>query len=138
MEYLQLHRPGRYDPLAAVGRLAAAATEAGSEYLIYERDGVWAVALEPLMDIRLDAHHLITRVNGHTTTRPVGPCPFAQLRRALVTSTPLTGATAYGWVAFEAAYLTHPGLAAALTEKTGADPLMRMMVPRTDVRIDTH
>src|SRR6266545_6659095 len=127
MEYLQLHRPGQYDPLAAVGRLAAAATEAGSDYLVYESDGAWAVALDPLMDVSIDAHHLITRVNGHTTARPVGPCPFAQLRRALVASTPVAGATAYGWVAFEAAYLTVPDLASAVTEKAGADSLVRMM-----------
>jgi salicylate synthetase len=138
MRYVQLHLPGPHDPLAAAGRLATAASQAGSDYLVYEHPGRrWVIAVDPVLDVSIDNRVLSIHADGHTTTRQLGAFPFAQLRRALIAATPIWASTAYGWVAFEAGHLNHR-IATARSHAAEGGPLVRMMVPRTDVRLTSH
>ncbi len=138
MRYVQLHLPGPHDPLAVAGRLATAASQAGNDYLVYEHpDRRWVIAVDPVLDVSIDTRGLSIHVNGHTTTRQLGAFPFADLRRALLAATPIWAGTAYGWVAFEAGHINRH-ITPPRSRGTDSGPLVRMMVPRTDVRLSSH
>ena len=116
------------DELALVSALARAGFE---DYVVYERDGAWTFAGGALATITLDATHVRVRGVTESDTEWSGS-PGAALQQAL-DSLPLPEWRAYGTVHFGFANLLE-----GLSLRGAAAPageLVRLIVPRTEVRI---
>jgi salicylate synthetase len=97
---------GPFEPLAVVPHLVRSGFAA--EYVVYERDGRWFVAGDPLTEILIDG-------SGD---------PWARMKAAL-DQVPVEGWNAYGWISFEL------GDSSAVTDQT----LGHLMIPRVEFRI---
>ncbi|MGW0179852.1 salicylate synthase [Nocardia sp. NPDC003345] len=119
------------DPAAAMSRLAA--EERFGEYVVYERGGEWVFAADPIGAVELDSDELRIHWSGEATAKPWTGSPAAVMDEAL-SGLPMTGRNAYGWVGFEfCAYSL-----GAVEYLRPATPLVRLIVPRVEVRIDTE
>ncbi|OIJ90614.1 salicylate synthase [Streptomyces sp. MUSC 14] len=118
--------------LSAVMRLARAGLF--EDYVVYERNGVWAFAGGALTTVTLDAENVRTVTGAGESATPWTGSSSAALGAALEASAPVANWTAYGYLMFEFAALL-PALATR-----GAVPvegeLARMIVPRVEVLID--
>jgi salicylate synthase len=128
LHYHELRISGHFEPLELVTRLVDAGLF--REYVVYEREGVWSLAGDALAEIKLDAAHITTRFGTDAAiTGPWGSNPLERVRDALH-RIPLREWNAYGWLSFEYAYL-----AAGLAAGVGAQPLLHLIVPETEVRL---
>ncbi|WP_416960531.1 salicylate synthase [Streptomyces sp. Agncl-13] len=116
------------DPLSAAVRATALAGD--EPCVLYERQDTWSVALGAVMELTVTATHV--RSSGPDGERSVpwtdDPAPAL---RELLADVPVADWRAYGAVAFELAYAGTPALG-ELTPDTG---LLRLFVPRTEIRV---
>ncbi|MCU1686549.1 MAG: trpE [Amycolatopsis sp.] len=121
------------DPLPLVVRLAR--TGLFDDYVVYENGGTWTFAGGALATVSLDARQVSVRLaDGDEVSRPWSGSPADALRRAL-DALPITEWNAYGWLGFDFA-----GMIESLASQRSAAPtgeLARLIVPRTEVRIDS-
>ncbi|MFC3964376.1 salicylate synthase [Nocardia jiangsuensis] len=117
------------DPAAAMSRLAGA--DRFGEYVIYERQGEWVFAADPMGGIELDVDELRVSWQGETTAEAWSGRPAAVLDQALG-RLPLGGRNAYGWIGFEFCAWALDAVAHVPARTT----LAHLMVPRIEVRID--
>jgi salicylate synthetase len=110
------------DPLQLVARLARSGLF--DDHVVYERPGCWTFAGGALGEVILDADRVRTRwLDRSEQVDPWSGPPSLVLRDALATA-PMTGWTAYGWLAFEFAGADFDGR------------LAHLVVPRAEVRIE--
>ncbi|MFC8528281.1 salicylate synthase [Nocardia sp. NPDC057227] len=112
-----------------MSRLAGA--DRFGEYVIYERQGEWVFAADPIGGIELDIDELRVSWQGETTAEAWSGRPAAVLDQALA-RLPLGGRNAYGWIGFEFCAWALDAVA-HVPERT---TLAHLMVPRIEVRID--
>ncbi len=126
MRYHGLTVTGQFDPLPLVTRLVSASLF--DPYVVYEQDGTWSFAGGALGDVRLERGKVIRRWGDDVHVTAWSPRPLDDVRHALAQA-PLIRWKAYGWLAFEYAYL-RAGL-------TGAEDqaLLRLILPHTEVRL---
>lgn len=117
------------DPAAAMSRLAGA--DRFGEYVIYERQGEWVFAADPIGGVELDVDELRVSWQGETSAEAWSGRPAAVLDRALA-RLPLGGRNAYGWIGFEFCAWALDAVAHVPARTT----LAHLMVPRIEVRID--
>ncbi|MFE3460088.1 salicylate synthase [Nocardiopsis aegyptia] len=116
-QYHELRIPGRFDPMAAVVRLAGSGLF--EDHVVYEREGRWWLAGDRLAEVVADARSL--RAGGDRPLEAV---------RARLADAGVAGWNAFGWAAFELAY--------ALAGRPAPDgPLLHLFIPRTEVRLST-
>jgi salicylate synthetase len=121
--------PAGMAPADLAAELVAALAEAdGEEYLLYERDGQWMLAIGVLAIIELDRDELRIIQDGVTQRQTWSSRPGLVLGEA-VDRLLLETAEAFGWIAFEfGAYRF--GLQQRLAPQT---PLARVFWPRTRI-----
>jgi salicylate synthetase len=121
--------PADIAPAELAAELVAALAEAdGEEYLLYERDGHWTLAIGALAIIELDRDELRIIQDGVTQRQTWSGRPGPVLGEA-VDRLLLETVEAFGWIAFEfGAYRF--GLQERLAPKT---PLARVFWPRTRI-----
>lgn len=121
--------PPGIDPADLAAELAAALPErSGEEYLLYERDGQWALASGVQAMVELDSDELRVIRDGvtrrqHWTGRP-GPVLGEAVDRLLLETDQI-----FGWIAFEFGIYRY-GLQQRLAPRT---PLARVFWPRTRI-----
>lgn len=116
------------DPLLSMARLAR--LRSPEPYLIYEREGRWVYAGGMAAEILAVGDRVLYRngVSGHKASRQGDPFRSAA---ELLAETSIGDWCAYGWVAFELAYLADE-VAATMPDQT----LLHLFVPRVEVHID--
>jgi salicylate synthetase len=121
--------PFDIDPADLAAELAAGSAEAdGEQYLLYERDGEWVLAIGTLAIIELDCDELRIIRDGVTQRQTWAGRPGPVLGEA-VDRLLLETDEAFGWIAFEfGAYRF--GLQERLAPQT---PLARVFWPRTRI-----
>ena len=121
--------PTAIAPADLAAELAAALAERdGAEYLLYEHDGQWVLALGVLAMVELDCDELRITRDGVTQRQTWSGRPGPVLGEA-VDRLLLESEAAFGWIAFEfGAYRF--GLRDRLAPKT---PLARVFWPRTRI-----
>ncbi len=121
--------PAGIAPADVAAELVAALAEAdGEEYLLYERDGQWVLAIGALAVIELDCDELRIIQDGVTQRQAWSGRPGPVLGEA-VDRLLLETVEAFGWIAFEfGAYRF--GLQERLAPQT---PLARVFWPRTRI-----
>jgi salicylate synthetase len=121
--------PFDIDPADLAAELAAGSAEAdGEQYLLYERDGEWVLAIGALAIIELDRDELRIIRDGVTQRQTWSGRPGSVLGEA-VDRLLLETDEAFGWIAFEfGAYRF--GLQERLAPQT---PLARVFWPRTRI-----
>jgi salicylate synthetase len=130
---LSIPLPAHIHPADLAAELAALLPErVGEEYLLYESDGEWALAIGVLAMVELDSDELRVIRNGITqrqrwTGRP-GPVLAEAVDRLLLETDQV-----FGWIAFEFGVYRY-GLQERLAAKT---PLARLFWPRVRVLV-TH
>jgi salicylate synthetase len=126
----QLHAP--HDPAAAAVLLASASP--GEQYALYERDGVWHVAVGASATLSADTRHTTARAAGHSWVAPSAGQLLDHVAEALAElgRTPAGGRHAYGWATFELGHLLHGNPAAA-----GSQPLIHLMLPSADITLSS-
>ncbi len=88
-------------PADVVAQLAAAVPErVGADYLVYEQDGCWTLAIGTRAFIELDRDECRIGDGGPVVSRPWSGRPAAVLAEALETVL-ADGEPAFGWIAFE-------------------------------------
>ncbi|MFH8404376.1 salicylate synthase [Streptomyces sp. NPDC018019] len=121
------------DPLRIVTRLAASGHF--GQYVVYEGVDGYSFAGDVLAEVSVYSDRLRADFDGV----PVAEEPLhgatdrkEVLRRAarLLEALPVRGWRAYGWASFEAAYAL-----AGLDLETAGVPLLRLMIPRTEIRL---
>jgi salicylate synthase len=124
--YHEITRRFAGDPLAAIWRLVSSG--AWDEYVVYEHDGEWAFAGGVLAEISVDRSgvrmHRPADISLPWDARPLSGV------RELLNHGPVAGWRAYGWAAFELAYV-RDGDAGTL----GDQRLMHLIVPRAELRL---
>jgi len=123
--------PDTLAPAVAPVAKAVALVESGifDCYLVVERDGVCTVAGGTRAVVALDGDQLRVRCHGSESHRSWLVRPLVRLGETL-TELPVSGCTAYGWVAFELAYLL-----AGRRDLAGNGTLAQLIVPRAEVWI---
>ena len=117
--------------MSALRRVVALARAGFDDYVVYEKDGSWTFAGGSLASVTIDATHV--HVRGVVDfDEPWSGSPGAAVRDALA-RLPLPEWRAYGRVHFGFAGLL-PGLALRGAGAPSGE-LMRLLVPRTEVRI---
>ncbi len=121
--------PGHIAPADLAAELVAAVAEAdGEQYVLYEHDGQWVLAIGVLAMIELDSDELRIVQDGVTQRQTWSGRPGPVLGEA-VDRLLLETDEAFGWIAFEfGAYRF--GLQGRLTPQT---PLARVFWPRTRI-----
>ncbi|MGW3974351.1 salicylate synthase [Streptomyces ardesiacus] len=125
---------GPLDPLAAAAYIAASGLL--GDYVVYEREGTWHVAGNPLAEICVDARAVHARDSGTAwTSSPLTGSTWRAIRAAL----DRVGGeewNAYGWLAFELAdgsLYEAPGLP---PQAPGAETLLgHLIVPATELTL---
>jgi salicylate synthetase len=124
----ELHAPR--DPAGAAVLLASAGLD--EQYALYERDGVWHVAVGASVTLTADARHTTVRAAGRNWVVPTAGQPLDHVAEALAElgAAHAGGRHAYGWATFELAHLLHGDPAAA-----GSQPLIHLMLPSADITL---
>ncbi|PWV55405.1 salicylate synthase [Nocardiopsis sp. L17-MgMaSL7] len=121
---------GPLDPVAAAARLAASGLF--SEYVLYERDGVWLFGGGVRWGVDLDSDRVTVRgAEGIVDSRPYTGSPADTLAETLA-ALPEESWRAYGWVGFD--FALHSRAAAPALRREHAR-LARLIVPRSEVRM---
>jgi salicylate synthetase len=130
---LSIPLPAEIDPADLTAELAAALPErTGEEYLLYEKDGGWVLAIGVLAMVEMDSDELRVTQDGDTrrqqwSGRP-GPALGEAVDRLLLETDEL-----FGWIAFEFGVYRY-GLQGRLAPRT---PLARLFWPRTRIVVTT-
>lgn len=126
---MSLALPADISPADLAAELVSVLAERdGDEYLLYEHDGQWALAIGALAMIELDSDELRIIQDGVTRRQAWSGRPGAVLGEA-VDRLLLETCEAFGWIAFEfGAYRF--GLQERLAPQT---PLARVFWPRTRI-----
>lgn len=126
--------PADTAPADVAAELAASIAEVdGEQYLLYERDGRWVLAIGALAMIELDSDELRIVQDGVTRRQEWSGRPGPVLGEA-VDRLLLETDEAFGWIAFEfGAYRF--GLQERLAPQT---PLARVFWPRTRIVVDDN
>nr|WP_169050435.1 salicylate synthase [Brenneria salicis]NMN91106.1 yersiniabactin salicyl-AMP ligase [Brenneria salicis ATCC 15712 = DSM 30166]RBP66606.1 salicylate synthase [Brenneria salicis ATCC 15712 = DSM 30166]RLM31956.1 salicylate synthase [Brenneria salicis ATCC 15712 = DSM 30166] len=124
--YQQESIPIASTPLDLAVKLVESIQHQASSYVLYERDGEWAIGVDAVMEIIVDADGVIRRSDGKIW-RASSPC--ASIEQALA-DIPFEDWRAYGRADFEFSYLTY---GVENIHHTG--PLMRLVIPRCEIRI---
>ncbi|WP_082403663.1 salicylate synthase [Saccharothrix sp. NRRL B-16348] len=120
--------PGSFDPLRLAGALARSGLF--DDYLVYERGGEWWFAGDVLGMVSLDRHNVTARsADGRESVSGWRDRPLDAVRDALE-SLDVEHWNAFGWTAFEFAYL-----GTDLADTLGARHVMELVVPRVEVRL---
>ncbi|HLL33505.1 salicylate synthase [Streptomyces sp.] len=118
------------DPLAVAARLAeACATE---PHLLYESGNVWSLGCGVLAEIRLSRGGITYRCADDLRELPWQDDPLRTVEQ-LLADLPVENWRAYGWGGFDLAYVN-----AGLTELVRDEQLLHLVVPRTEVRLDSR
>ncbi|MFC9331202.1 salicylate synthase [Kitasatospora sp. NPDC057015] len=117
--YQETRVEGPFDPPAVAARLAASGLL--TDFVVYERDGRWYVAGNPLGAIRVDARRVRSTFDG--STRTWSGTPWGEVRAALA-GVPAAGWNAYGWAGFELA-----------SGRSTAEILCHLMVPSLELQV---
>ncbi|MEV3859281.1 salicylate synthase [Streptomyces sp. NPDC050095] len=127
LRYEEVRLPASPDPLSAVARLARSGLF--QPYVAYEGPGTWYFAGGTLASLRLTRDHLVTWTKGRAVRQQ--PCPGSPLDgvREFLATLPGPDWRAYGWTAFELAYLL-----AGVRDGLPDSELLHLMVPETEVR----
>ncbi|MFI6350426.1 salicylate synthase [Streptomyces sp. NPDC050560] len=112
---------GPFDPLATAARVAASGLFA--QYVVYEREGHWYLAGDPLTHLRVRPRAVHT--DDGAPDLPWRDTPWQAIRTALRRA-PVADGNAYGWLAFE--------LASGDTD-TDTVTLAHLIVPATELTI---
>ncbi len=124
--------PADVSPADVAAELAAAIAEVdGDEYLLYERDGEWALAIGAVAMIELDSDELRIVQDGVTRRQTWSGRPGPVLGEA-VDRLLLETEEVFGWIAFEFGTYRF-GLQERLAPQT---PLARVFWPRTRIVVD--
>jgi salicylate synthase len=115
------------DPVAQVGALASCGRF--GTHVAYERDGHWWFAGGAAGSVELRPDRIIVRWDDDEQITPLTSRPGVAIHAAL-DALPRSSWRAYGWAAFELAYLS---IAPHLLE--GDEPLLHLVVPRTEIEI---
>lgn len=112
-------------------RAAVRLAEAGphGQYVVYERDGAWWYAGGVRAALVLDRSQVTLDHQGEVTSTPWHEDPLETVHRML-SLLPYPDWRAYGWAAFELSY----ALAGDPVE-LGTEPLLRLVIPETEVRL---
>ncbi|MCV7175124.1 salicylate synthase [Mycolicibacterium sphagni] len=126
--------PHGMDPADVVALLAAAVPERlGADYLVYEQDGSWTLAIGTRASIELDRDEFRIGNGGSVVSRRWSGRPAAVLAEALDTVL-ADGEPAFGWIAFELG--THRlGLYDKVPPST---PLARIFTPISRVTVSAN
>jgi salicylate synthase len=128
--YHELRLPAPPDPLHAVTGLARSGLF--DQYVIYESATEWSFAGGRLADLRATRTGAVLRHGTDSTSLPRTQDLLATVRQALA-ALPVPGWRAYGWAAFELAYL-----GTDLAYLAGDDDLLHLLIPHTEARITTE
>ncbi|MEV3963363.1 salicylate synthase [Nocardia sp. NPDC050193] len=121
-DYVATVRPHGSDPLALAAAIAASGQL--TDYVVYEQQGSWYVAGNPVGAITVGPRRLHSTLGG-THTESWSGTPWPQVRAALARA-PMPGWRAYGWACFE---LYRPESARP------DDVLAHIMVPGVELEI---
>lgn len=112
-------------------RAAVRLAEAGphGQYVVYERDGVWSYAGGVRASLVLDRSRVTLDQQGEITSTRWHDDPLGTVHH-LLSLLPYPDWQAYGWAAFELSY----ALAGEMAE-LGAEPLLHLVIPETEVRL---
>jgi salicylate synthetase len=126
--------PDGVEPADAVAQIVAAVPErVGDDYLVYERDGRWTVAIGSRASIELDRDECRVADGDRVTCRRWSGRPAAVLADAL-DSVLAEGEAAFGWIAFEMG--AHR---LGLFDRVPADtPLARIFIPVSSVVVSAE
>ncbi|MFF8959794.1 salicylate synthase [Streptomyces sp. NPDC014894] len=113
------------DPIEVAASLANGST---APYVLYERAGQWSFGAGAAYEILLHPDRIEVRSGAGDRTVATGPEPLQQIAE-LLAACPVPGWRAYGWAGFELAYFLH-----GLPHLVGAQPLLHLMVPESEVR----
>ncbi|MFX0577766.1 salicylate synthase [Nocardia nepalensis] len=116
------------DPLTALTALVEAGLH--EQHIVYEQPRQWSYAGGVLAEISLDRSGAHLRGVTDGISLDWNDKPLLQIRQ-LLDSFPVPGWRAYGWAAFELAYAKDGDRSAV-----GEQPLLHLIIPRTEVRID--
>jgi anthranilate synthase component 1/salicylate synthetase len=114
------------DPLTLVYRLAKSGLF--DDYVVYENGGQWSFAGGVLAEVSLDRSGARLR-DMETTVLPWDGQPLRQVQN-LLDRVPVVGWRAYGWAAFELAYVKSGDIGSV-----GDQRLLHLVVPHTEVRL---
>ncbi|GGW27997.1 salicylate synthase [Streptomyces caelestis] len=131
-KYIYRHRrevPIVSDPLAVMARLVQAS--ASETHLLYESEKVWSFSSGVLAEIRLRRSGITYRCADDSRELPWPDDPLKTVEK-LLAELPVEDWRAYGWGGFELAYVN-----AGLTELVRDEQLLHLVVPRTEVRLDS-
>jgi salicylate synthetase len=123
--------PYQGDPLAAAVGLITAGL--GTPYMLYERAGLLHVAAGSAADLRATGTQVTAEAAGSTWAVPAAGSPLGRIAEAfrVLHETQPEGRRAYGWAAFELAYLVH-----GVGQLDGQEEeLIRLFVPSVDVTL---
>ncbi|SNY24513.1 salicylate synthase [Paractinoplanes atraurantiacus] len=122
--YHELRIPGDFDPLGVAQAVLAA--EPFTDFVLYERDGRWSLAGDPIGEVILRPGRLVRRWAGTETSAVWRDDPWAALREAFA-GLPAPAWRAYGFLCFELA-LPEPF-------PDGDRTLAHLVVPRTEIEV---
>jgi len=123
----ELDAPG--DPASAAILLATGGLS--GEYVVYERHGVWHVALGSALTVTVDAERTTARSADRAWTRPSSARPTDDIADALAElGRAHPGCRVYGWATFELAHVLHGDPSAA-----GTQPLLHIVLPTADITL---
>jgi anthranilate synthase component 1/salicylate synthetase len=125
--YREVRLPAPEDPLRAVTALAGSGLF--DQYVVYESEAEWSFAGGRLADLRASRTGAVVRHGSDSTTLSDDENLSATVRGFLA-AVPVSGWRAYGWAAFELAYLN-----SELAPLAGDDVLLHLLIPHTEVRI---
>jgi anthranilate synthase component 1/salicylate synthetase len=125
--YREVRLPTPEDPLRAVTALAGSGLF--DQYVVYESEAEWSFAGGRLADLRASRTGAVVRHGSDSTTLSDDENLSATVRGFLA-AVPVSGWRAYGWAAFELAYLN-----SELAPLAGDDVLLHLLIPHTEVRI---
>ncbi|OBA79425.1 salicylate synthase [Mycobacterium sp. 1164966.3] len=135
---LSIPLPAHIDPADFAAELAAVLPErVGEEYLLYESDGEWALAIGVLAMVELDSDELRVIRDGITQRQQWSGRPGPVLAEA-VDRLLLETDQVFGWIAFEFGVYRY-GLQERLSAKTPLArvfwPRLRIVISRAEVRL---
>ncbi|MFF0359570.1 salicylate synthase [Streptomyces fungicidicus] len=128
LRYHERTVPFTGDPLEALTRVAE--SSGPGDFVVYEGCDSWSLGCGALAEITLDRSGARSTVAGRTAgVLPPDGDPLEAVRH-LLAALPVRGWRAYGWSAFELAYLKD-----GKSDGVGDERLLHLMVPKAEIRI---
>ncbi|RSM85749.1 salicylate synthase [Kibdelosporangium aridum] len=124
LSYHERTFPFTGDPLTTLTSLAQ--SDAFTDFVLYEGNDSWSLAGGVLATVVLDRTSARSTFDGATNVQPLSSDPLDAVRD-LLTALPIHGWRAYGWCAFEFAYLQ--------SGDAKDEELLHLVVPEVEIRI---